>query len=328
VRIAVFGAGAIGCWVGGRLAAAGADVVLIGRPRVMAELEAGVKVSDLGGREDLAHPALATDAAAAKDAGIALVTVKSAATAEAGRSLAGGSGVVVSLQNGVRNVDALRAALPGRTVLAGMVPFNVARVAPGHYHRGTTGELMFEASDTLAPLVDALRAAELPCELRADMPAVQWSKLVMNLNNALNALSGVPLMQQLEDRDYRRVLAAAQREALDVLEAAHVPVAKLLRLSPRWIARLLPMPNWLFRPIAARVATADPKARSSMFDDLEAGRATEIDYLQGEIVALADKHGHTAPINRALVGLVRAAEAGGKRDYAGHELRARLAAAP
>jgi len=316
-RIAVFGAGAIGCWVGGRLAAGGADVVLVGRPRVLDELRDGVKVSELGGKTWTAKPALATEAVAAD---LVIVTVKSAQTADAGRALAGAK-VVVSLQNGVRNVDTLRAALPDARVIAGMVPYNVARVAPGHYHRGTSGTLMFEAADALAPLTEALLRADLPFELRDDMLAVQWGKLVMNLNNAINALSGVPLFEELSDRDFRRCLALAQREALAALARAKIRPARLLKLPPRWIARILPMPDWLFRLVANRVAAADPKARSSMWDDLEHGRPTEIDYLQGEIVKLGD-----APVNGKLVELIRAAEAGGKRDFTGAELHAILRA--
>src|ERR1051325_4974837 len=144
-RIAVFGAGAIGCWVGGRLAAGGAHVTLIGRPRVLDELRDGVTLSEINGGAKTARPELATEPSAAAGADLVLVTVKSAQTAEAGRALAGvDAKVIVSLQNGVRNAQVLRDALPDRTVLAGMVPFNVARVAPGRYHRGTTGVLMFE----------------------------------------------------------------------------------------------------------------------------------------------------------------------------------------
>ena len=320
-RIAVFGAGAIGCWVGGRLSAGGADVTLIGRPRVLDELADGVKCSEIRGSTITAKPKLATDVAAAAGADIVLVTVKSAQTAQAARELAGvATPVVVSLQNGVRNVDVLREGLPGRRVLAGMVPFNVARVAPGQYHRGTSGVLMYEAADAAAPLTEACLAADLPSELRDDMLAVQWGKLVMNLNNAINALAGIPLVAELEDRFFRRCLAAAMREALDLLALAKQHVARLLVLPPRWFPRVLPMPDWMFKLIAERFASADPHARSSMRDDLDAGRPTEIDYLQGEVVALAERLGKDAPINKKLVALVRDAERGGKRDWKGSEL--------
>jgi 2-dehydropantoate 2-reductase len=319
-RIAVLGAGAIGCWVGGRLAAGGSEVTLIGRPRVIDELREGLRVSEIGGGGFTVAPKLATEASAAADADVVLVTVKSAATAEAGRELVGGRGVVVSLQNGVRNTDVLRDVLPGRRVLAGMVPFNVVRPKPAHYHRASAGTLMFENADAAAPLSEACVRANLPFELRDDMPAVQWTKLVMNLNNAINALSGLPLAKELADRDYRRVYAAAQREALDVLGAARIQLARLTLLSPRMIARLLTVPNAIFDRLAGRIVAIDPHARSSMWDDLEANRTTEVDYIQGEIVALADKLGRQAPINRALIRLVRDAERGGRRDFTGAEL--------
>ena len=325
MKIAVFGAGAIGCWVGGRLAAGGADVTLIGRPRVLDELREGLTISELGEKTWTVKPSLATDASAARGADLVLVTVKSAQTAGAGAELANqGTGVVASLQNGIHNAEVLRAALPGRVVLAGMVPFNVARVAPGRYHRGTSGELMVEAHPAIEPFVLACRSAALPLEPRSDMPAVQWAKLVMNLNNAINALSGLPLLEELSDRAFRRALSLAQHEALDLLATAKQPLAKLLALPPRWVARILPMPDWLFRRIATRVAAVDPQARSSMQDDFSHGRPTEIDQLQGEVVTLAKRLGRTAPINARLVELVRAAEAGGKRDFTGAELLAAL----
>src|SRR6185295_9459011 len=88
-RIAIFGAGAIGCWVGGRLAAGGADVTLIGRARVMDELADGLHVTELGERHDArVAPEVATEPAAAATADLVLVTVKSHQTAEAGAALA------------------------------------------------------------------------------------------------------------------------------------------------------------------------------------------------------------------------------------------------
>lgn len=322
-RMAVFGAGAIGCWVGGRLSAAGADVTLVGRPRVIGEFERGLRTSDLDGTTREAHPVLATDARAIGDADLVLVTVKSAATPEAARELASvlaPNAVVVSLQNGVRNVSVLRDALPEHRVLAGMVPFNVVRRAPGEYLRASAGTLMFEAHDAIEPLSAACARADLAFVLRDDMQAVQWSKLVLNLNNAINALSGKPLAEELADRAFRRCLAAVQREALALLDAAEQRLARITPLPTPWIAKMLTVPDGVFQLLGKRIIAIDPQARSSMWDDLEAGRPTEIDYIQGEIVALADRLGRQAPLNARLVGLVKEAERGGKRDFTGPEL--------
>jgi 2-dehydropantoate 2-reductase len=236
--------------------------------------------------------------------------------------------VVISLQNGVRNPAVLRAALPAHRVLAGMVPFNVIRRGPGALHRASDGVVRIDADPAAAPLVRACRRSGVACEARADMVAVHWGKLVLNLNNAINALSGLPLADQLGRRPYRRCLAAAQREALAVLARARVPVARVTALPPGWIPPLLGTPDRVFRVLGRRVVAIDPAARSSMWDDLEARRPTEIDYLQGEIIELAARCGMRAPVNSALAALVRAAEAGGRRDLSGPELLAALALTP
>jgi 2-dehydropantoate 2-reductase len=325
--IAIFGAGAIGCWVGGRLAAGGAAVTLIGRARVVDEVRGGLRVTQLDGPEAAVTVAATTEAAEAASAELVIVTVKSAQTAQAGAELARvlpPGATVVSLQNGVRNADVLRQCLPAQRVLAAMVPFNVVRRAPGAYHRASQGTLMIDDDPAGLPMRRACEAARLPIEPRRDMAAVQWGKLVMNLNNAINALSGQPLAAELSQRAFRRCLAAAQREALGALAAARIPIARLTPIPPRLMPSLLGLPDALFARLARRVVAIDPHARSSMWDDLEASRPTEIDYLQGEIVGLADRVARDAPVNRALVTLVRAAEAGGKRDYTGGELGAAL----
>lgn len=283
------------------LAAGGADVALIGRPRVTDPLKDGYRVTDLDGGDHRVKVRIATEVG---DADAVLVTVKSAATADAAKALAGVRVPVISLQNGVRNVDALR-PLDAR---AGMVPFNVVRPRPAHFHRASAGRVMVEASA-------ARYLAGLPTEARTDMPAVQWTKLLMNLNNAINALSGLPLAEELSQRAYRRVLAAAQREALALIRAANIPLARVTPVPPAWLPRLLELPDAIFRVLARRVVAIDPTARSSMWEDLEAHRTTEVDYIQGEIVRLGP-----APINAGLIALIRAAEAGGKRDYTGEAL--------
>lgn len=321
--IAIFGAGAIGCWVGGRLAAAGADVTLIGRARVMDELAGGLTTTELDGPAQTVTVRAATEPSAAAGASLVLVTVKSAQTAEAGAALApvlADGTIVVSMQNGVRNAEVLRAALPHCTVLACMVPWNVVRKDRGTYHRGTTGVLMVEDARAATPLLEAARAAKLAIEARRDITAVQWTKLIMNLNNAINALAGVPLATELAQRDYRRVLAAVMREAMAACARANQPLARLAPVPTRWVPRILELPDRVFWLIARRMLAVDPHARSSMQDDLAANRLTEVDYLQGEVAALAERAGTTAPVNAALQRLVHAAEAGGKKDFTAAEL--------
>lgn len=313
-RIAIYGAGSVGGYLGARLHE-NARITCIGRRRVIDAWRIhGLDWSDLlGGHEHIAarEVELQVNPFAAAKAHLVLVTVKSSATETVARELAGviAPGVpVVSFQNGLHNAAILREALPGHPVLAGMVPFNVLQRVPGDFHQGSGGELMVEAHESLAAFLPVFEASGLPLVARSDMPAVLSAKLLLNLNNALNALSNLPLKEQLSQRDWRRCLALAQREALAVFDAAGMHPAKLTPLPPAWLPRVLEMPDSWFRRLAARLLAIDPVARSSMWEDLERGRSTEVEAINGEVVRLATAHGVVAPVNARLVELVHQVE--------------------
>ena len=153
---------------------------------------------------------------------------------------------------------------------------------------------------------------------------VQWGKLLLNLNNAINGLSGLPLREELSQRAYRQCLALAQSEALRVMKAAGIRPARLTPLPPHWVPYLLALPDRLFLLIAGKMLSVDPSARSSMIDALDAGRTTDVDWLNGEIVRLAARVGLAAPVNARLVELIHAAERGGRRRWSGPDLLDRL----
>lgn len=306
------GAGAVGCFVGGQLAAAGVPVTLIGRPRMLQPIaREGLTLTDLdGARRHVPAGQLRLLEAPPADAAmpaLVLLTVKSSATAEPAESLARvlpPGTPVLSLQNGVANASTAQAAAPDLHVLSGMVPFNVAELAPAHLHRGTSGALAAQDDAALRPWLPTLARAGLPLQLHADLAPVQWGKLLLNLNNPVNALSGLPLRAQLLDRGLRRCHAALIEEALAALRAAGIQPAQLAGVPPRWLPAMLRLPTPLFRRIAARSLRIDDKARSSMADDLALGRRTEVDALCGEVVRLARQHGLQAPRNAAMVQLL------------------------
>ncbi|MBY4865854.1 2-dehydropantoate 2-reductase [Burkholderia sp. Bp9017] len=332
--VCVFGAGAIGCYLGGRLAATGADVTFVGRARIAEAIRAqGLTLTDQRGYRAQLVPAdiaFSTDPAVAAAARLVLVAVKSAVTQEAAAQLAGvlrPGTVVISFQNGLHNADVLRDALPQATVLTGMVPFNVIERGPGAFHQGSAGVLAADASPALQPFADAFARAGLPLALHRDMRAVQWAKLLLNLNNAVNALANLPLHDELSQRAYRRCLALAQREALHWLAHAAIRPARLTPLPSAWLPAVLGLPDPVFRALCGRMLAIDPLARSSMSDDLAARRATEVEWINGEIVRLAARFGAQAPVNARLCALVHAAEAAAARPaWHGEALWAELSA--
>jgi 2-dehydropantoate 2-reductase len=334
-KICIYGAGSIGCYIGGRLLAGGSDVSFIGRARVADQLRSqGITLSRHDGSRWHVPPErteVSTDAASAAAADLVLVTVKSAATPAAAAELATvlrPGTIVLSLQNGVGNADVLRVALPQNIVLEGMVPFNVVERGPGAFHQGSAGELEIRHTPAMQPFVDAFRQAGLPLIQHVDMLPVQWAKLLLNLNNAINALANRPLKEELSQRAYRICLGMAQKEALSLLKRAGIPPARVTPLPATWIPRVLSVPDALFERLGRTMLTIDPLARSSMSDDLAAGRVTEVNWINGEVVRLAQRLGQTAPVNERLCELVREAELADVRpSWSGEALLAEMRAA-
>ena len=186
------------------------------------------------------------------------------------------------------------------------------------------GTLWAEDHAETQALAEAIGKGPGALRLSGDMVGVAWGKLLINLNNAVNALSGRTLLEQLSDRDYRRVVAASQVEALDILKAAGIRPAQIGPFPPALVPHVIAAPDFLFRHTVLRTQKIDASARSSMADDFAAGRPTEIDWLNGEVVALARRLGRRAPVNERIVALVKQAEAGVERAWSGEELRAHV----
>ena len=325
-RIAVLGAGSVGCFIGGAWAAAGLPVSFIGRPRIAHDIhDHGLTLSDYTGwNAQLPEVDFSCVPAPLADAVVIALCVKSGATADAARDIAehGRDGaMVISFQNGVSNIDVLERELGGRfRVVRGMVPFNVAYLGRGRFHKGVAGNLYAEDRPDTRELAKRIGGGPAALKLSDNMLGLAWGKLLINLNNAVNALSGRTLIDELHQRDYRRVVAASQREGLKLLKRAGIKPMKVGAVGPRLLPPVIASPDWLFRNVFLKGWKIDAKARSSMADDLSAGRKTEVDYINGELVALGERLGVDAPVNRKIVDLIRRAETDDKRWEPG-ELR-------
>ena len=264
-----------------------------------------------------------TKPAALRKADIILFTVKSLGTEAAAQEIARhakGSATVISLQNGVSNPEILRKRLSRQNVVQAMVPYNVVRLGPGRWHRATGGELVAEDQPAMRDL--AARIGDRPGRLLLsnDMQGVAWGKLLFNLNNAINALSGQTYLAELKQRDFRRVFAAAMIETIALLRKKGIKPAKIGKVGPDLLPHVIGSPDFVFNNVFLKVQKIDPKGRGSMADDFAAGRPTEIDFLNGEVVKLAESLGETAPVNAAIVELVKQAELGVQRTWTAHEL--------
>jgi 2-dehydropantoate 2-reductase len=294
-RIAVLGAGAVGCWFGGVLAQGGADVVLIGRPVHMDAVRAHGLVMLRGETRALVRLDAATDAGAAADADIVLCCVKSGDTDRAMAQLRGvlaPHALVASLQNGVDNAERASAVL-GRRVLPTVVYVGCEMAGPGVVRHLGRGDLVLPRGDADAErLVGVLVGAGVPCALHDDIAAALWSKLVINCAyNPVSALGRQPYGVLLQHDDARRLMETLARETIAVAQASGVRVDGPALLAGLWA-----------------IGEAMPGQFSSTSQDLERGRRTEIDALNGCVALRGAALGVPVPANDAVATLIRLRE--------------------
>jgi len=319
IKIVIAGAGSIGCYVGGMLSNGGADVHFFARARIANDLSTnGLSLSDWTGNDvklSADQLSISRDASVLADADLILVCVKSKDSIEMATAILNSGNTkatIFSCQNGVGNVSAIKSVLSDHTVLPIMVPYNVVYEVGGHFHCGTEGELYCQDHPNAAPLQTAARNAKLGFALKPEMMNILWGKLLLNLNNPVNALSGIPLKEQLESRGYRNIYVKCLKEGLAVLKAANIEPGKVAAVPVAVIPVILSLPNFLFKRVAQSMLAIDPKARSSMWEDLQNNRPVEVDYITGEIIRLGEKVGVKTPMNQRLLELVKQSQENGK----------------
>ncbi|WP_105259240.1 MULTISPECIES: 2-dehydropantoate 2-reductase [unclassified Pseudoalteromonas] len=315
MRIAVFGAGSTGCYLGALLSAAQLDVSLICRARIKDAIIAngGIHISDYQGLDKTVMPDELITEPGEQLFDVVFVTLKCHQLPQALPQLLAithKSSELVFMQNGLGSFEAIQDRLAERTCVFGITPFNVLQQG-AHFHKGTEGEFVFAKTPGTEHIAKTLREHGFNCELKAQMTPVIYGKLLLNLNNALNAVADMPIKQELENKALRRVLAAAMKEWLAVCKAMNIELAQFTKVKPALVPRVLSLPNWLFRRLASAMLDIDPKARSSMWEDIQAGRKTEIAYLNGAVVALGQRHGVATPVNSAIVACIEKLERGG-----------------
>jgi 2-dehydropantoate 2-reductase len=298
-RVAVVGAGAVGCYYGGMLARAGVPVTLIGRPaHVDAMQRDGLRITTAAFDEHVRVDA-STDLASVAGAGLVLVCVKSTDTASTAAALAahlGPDAVVMSLQNGVDNAPRMQAAL-GRPVAPAVVYVATEMGEPGQVRHKGRGELVIPSElpggIDAAGIVALFGRAGVPVELSDNVVGALWGKLLLNCGyNAISAITDIP---------YGRMVTLP-----GVAQTVHDTVVECLAVAAA-LEVVIPGDVWAS---VERIATSMPGQVSSTCQDLRRGKPTEIDHLNGFIVREGERVGVATPLNRALWALVKALESG------------------
>lgn len=311
-RILVFGAGAVGTFLGARLQQAGGAVTLVGRaPHIEMVAKEGVRIQVLG--KASSQPVEAAFQSVAELPGpfdYVLLTVKgydtAAALDEIRRALQPGT-ILGSFQNGVGNEETIVAAMPEQGLLAGSLTLPVTLEEPGrvrqHSRRGGVALAPVSPEVNVAPLVRRLGEAGFASRRYTDYRAMKWSKLLLNiLVNAQSAILDLPPARVVSDAELFRYERLAFREATAVMRRLSIPVVSLPGFNVPLLASLMALPPFLAQLILEpRMAGGRGSKMPSLWWDLKRGKAqTEARYLNGAVVDGGARREVATPVNKVL----------------------------
>jgi 2-dehydropantoate 2-reductase len=303
------GAGGVGSYFGGMLARAGVDVMLIGRPAHVEAIRRDALLLETASFRERVQIGASTDPAAAAGADVVLFSVKTTDTDTGSRQLAphlSRESIVVSLQNGVDNVERIRAA-SGVDALPAVVYIAVALPEPGHVQHFARGELAIgelpESGWTAQPETERCRrvaelfaGAKVPCGISAHIQADLWSKFVLNCaGNAVAAIAQTPYGTAAREPHTREVMARLIEETVTVARASGVR-----------------LPETDFVGAGLKFLESMANVTSSTAHDVARGKPTEIDSLNGVIVRRGAELGIPTPVNFTVHALVKLLEAKNK----------------
>ena len=293
MKIAVMGAGAVGCYYGGMLARAGHEVVLIGRPlHVEAIKRDGLRMETLSFDERV-RVAASTDPGGVAGAGLVLCCVKSTDTAQAAAEMAphlAPDAIVLSLQNGYGNAERLQAAL-GRPVHPAVVYVATEMAGPGHLRHHGRGELVIGPFARSAEVIAEFAPAGVPVTTSDNVAGALWAKLIINCAyNGLSAITQLPYGRIAQGEGVDGVMEDIVAECLAVAKAEGISVPGDIRAAVAGISRSM----------ATQI--------SSTAHDVARGKPSEIDHLNGYVLKRGAALGVATPVNRVPHSLVRLLE--------------------
>jgi 2-dehydropantoate 2-reductase len=297
-RIAVMGAGAVGCFFGGMLARAGADVTLIARgPHLEALARNGLFLDSIHFQQRVPVRA-SSEPSAVRGAELVLFSVKTVDTETAAKSIAphlSSSALILSLQNGVDNVARISAAA-GISALASVVYVAASLPEPGRVRHAGRGDLVIGDApvEQVAAIRDTFVPAGVPCRLSDNLDGELWQKLTLNCaGNAVSALTKSGYAPAVRNPFVRDVMQTALDEARAVARAAGV---RLPDDGPENSAS------------AMNLLENYGSATSSTAQDIAHSRRTEMDSLNGYVARRGDELGVPTPVNHTLYALVKLLE--------------------
>lgn len=292
MKVAVMGAGAVGCYFGGMLARAGHPVTLIARPNHVAAIQAQGLRMQTRTFDEMVRLEASREASAVQGADLVLFCVKSTDTESAGAQMLpylAKNATVLCLQNGVDNAERLRTVLPNHTVAAAVVYVATEMAGPGHVLHHGRGDLVIEPS--ASGFASALLEAGIGAQVSDNVRGALWLKLILNCAyNAVSAIAQLPYGKTAVGEGVPALMRDVVNECLAVSKAEGVQIAGDVDAAIKMIFDSM------------------PAQFSSTAQDIARGKKSEIDHLNGLVMRRGEALGIATPVNRTLWALVKLLE--------------------
>jgi 2-dehydropantoate 2-reductase len=296
MKITIVGAGAMGSLFGALLSEAGNTVCLLDVwPAQVESINAKGLSVERDGQTRIVPIHAAIEARAAAGADLAIVFVKSTQTAtaaETAKAVLKADGRALTLQNGMGNAEAIARVVSADRVLAGTTSHGATLLGPGSIRHAGNGPTVIGAwsgkdAAGVAAVAECFNRAGIQTSVAEDVRSVIWNKLLVNVGiNAITALTRIRNGQLLDHATTRWISQAAVEEAMAVARASGI------KIREDAVAHVF------------AIAQATAANRSSMGQDVDHKRATEIGAINGYVVREAERLGIATPVNRTLAGLV------------------------
>lgn len=314
MKVAVIGAGAIGSLTAGYLKAKGEDVCLVGHAeRVKAIKENGLRISGVRGEFKVDISILET---LVSKPDLLILATKTQDIEQALKSNLGliKDTLILTTQNGVQSENIVAKFLPQKNILSGIIMFGATYLEPGKVVHNFEGDWVlgsiFDKADSFALSVSALLNKAFITVISDDILGMKYLKIFVNANNCIPAILGISMQEAFLDLEVSKISIAIWKEGMKIMLGLGIKPVSLPGFPVENITNLTSIPSdeaaKIFSGLMAKLSK-EP-LYGSILQSIKRGRASEIDYINGEFVNLAEKNQLKADLNKKLVAMVHQVE--------------------
>lgn len=307
LKFVIIGPGAVGSFIAGSLALSNQNVTLFGKEKHVKVIKRNKVQLKRRKNHIIKNIKITSNLDKLKDAEIIFLCVKSQDTKTTIKQIKNHinkESIIITLQNGIKNYKIIRDNIDNEIIRA-ICTFNVYSPRPGVSILNLPGQIIIEKTKNSLLPTKILNRSKIKTTLVNNIEPYQWSKLIINLQNPVSALTNQTVIESLLDDDTRIIMNEIMKEGLDIINKANIEISKIPKIDPEKMIKRIDLYNPYILLLGSYLIGIKKEAKNSMVQSLNQNKRTEIDYINGEIVNLAKENNLEAPFNSKIVRLIK-----------------------